>query len=166
VESKTSGARSLMSIALVSIMLSSASANAIENAQQAIVTPTYEKSMRTLDMMKKCDANGDGEVSQQEGEAYFRKMFATLDVNRDGVLDETEWAGAARNVKVVSLADGGYARALSEMDMLLQCDVNKDRKVSESEFLAIHQNLFNKMAAGQPAIDAEHWIAAHLPIKG
>lgn len=153
-------------MALVSIMLSSVSANAIENAQQAIVTPTYEKSMRTLDMMKKCDANGDGEVSQQEGEAYFRKMFATLDVNHDGALDQTEWVGAAGNAEVVSLSSGGYAHALSSTEMMLNCDVDKNRKISESEFLAIHQNLFNKMAAGQPAIDAEHWIAAHLPITG
>ena len=165
-KSKVSGARSLMSIALVTVMLSSVSANAIENAQEAIVTPNYEKSMRTLEMMKKCDANGDGEVSQEEGEAYFRRMFATLDVSHDGVLDKTEWVGAARNVEVVSLSNGGYARALSSMDMMVKCDANKDRKVTETEFLAIHQNLFNKMAAGQPAIDADHWIATHLPIKG
>lgn len=165
-DNKSNSTRNVLSMALVSTMLFSLSASAIDSVQEAIVTPAYEKNMRTLEMMKKCDTNGDGEVSQAEGEAYFRKMFATLDVNHDGALDKTEWVGAARNVDVVSLATGGYARALSSMDMMAKSDANKDRKVTEDEFLAVHQNLFNKMAAGQPAIDADHWIAAHLPIKG
>jgi hypothetical protein len=164
--SDASGARSIFFAVSVCAMLYCGGAKAIESVQEAIVTPSYEKSMRTMEMMKKCDTNGDGEVSQEEGEAYFRRMFAALDVNHDGSLDKNEWVGAARNVEAVSISTGGYARALSSMDMMVICDSNKDRKVTEAEFLAIHQNLFNKMAAGDTAIDSDHWLAAHNPIKG
>jgi hypothetical protein len=143
-----------------------ASAVAIESAQEVIATPGYEKHMRTLEMMEKLDANGDHMVSQEEGEKYFRKLFATLDANHDGVLDKTEWAGAASNVEVISLSNGGYARALSSMGMMKICDSDGDSKVTENEFLQAHQKLFNKMASGQTAIDTDHWVAAHFPVTG
>ena len=156
----------LLTASLCGILLTSMTANAIDNAQQAIVTPAYEKNMRTIEMMHKLDANADGKVSQEEAERYFHKLFVDLDVNHDEVLDKTEWVGAAGNVEVVSISNGGYARALSSMDMMKMCDVNRDHKVTEAEFLRLHQNLFDKMAAGQPAIDVDHWVwtAAHLPI--
>lgn len=156
----------LVTASLCGILLTSMTASAIDNAQQAIVTPAYEKTMRTLEMMHKLDANGDGTVTQEEAEKYFHKLFVDLDVNHDNVLDKTEWAGAAGNVEVVSISNGGYARALSSMGMMKMCDANHDHKVTEAEFLQLHQNLFEKMAAGQPAIDVDHWVwtAAHLPI--
>ncbi|MET0230263.1 MAG: hypothetical protein ABW186_04955 [Rhodanobacteraceae bacterium] len=139
---------------------------AIDSAAEAIVTPAYEKNMRTSGMMRKLDANADGKVTMEEGEAYFRKLFATLDASHDGFLDATEWKGAAKNVDAVSLSTGGYARALSSMDMMKICDADRDRKVTEIEFLRIHQNLFNRMSGGEPAIDAAHWLDSHNPING
>jgi hypothetical protein len=157
--------RNFVAIALGGVLLPAVSAHALESVQQAIATPAYEQSVRTIEILKKCDTNGDGEVSMEEGEAHFREVFAALDVNHDGELDSSEWAGATQNDDMVSLSTGGYARALSSMTLMVQCDVNNDRKIDEREFLTMHQNLFNKMAAGQPTIDAEHWIAAHIPIK-
>jgi hypothetical protein len=156
----------LVTASLCGLALFSATAGAIENAQQAIVTPAYEKNMRTLAMMHRFDANGDGKVSQKEAEDYFRKLFADLDSNHDGVLDRTEWVGAAGNVEVVSMSNGGYARALASPDMMKMCDVDHDHKVTEIEFLQLHQSLFARMAAGQPDIDVDHWVwtAAHIPI--
>ena len=163
---KNGNHRILVAASLCGIMLTSMTASAIDNAQQAIVTPAYEKNMRTLEMMHKLDANDDGKVTREEAEKYFHTLFVDLDANHDNVLDKTEWAGAARNVEVVSISNGGYARALSSMDMMKMCDADRDHKVTESEFLLLHQNLFEKMAAGQPAIDVDHWVwtAAHLPI--
>jgi hypothetical protein len=156
----------LATAGLCGIMLGPIIASAIDNAQQAIVTPVYEKNMRTLEMMHKLDANGDGKVTQQEAETYFRKLFADLDANHDLVLDKTEWVGAAANVEVVSISNGGYARALSSMDMMKICDINHDHNVTEPEFLQLHQHLYDSMADGQPAIDVDHWVwtAAHVPI--
>jgi EF hand len=156
----------LVTATLCALVVFSVTARAIENAQQAIVTPAYEKTMRTLEMMHKLDADGDGRVSQHEAEEYFHKLFVDLDRNRDGVLDKTEWAGAARNTEAVSMSNGGYARALSSMAMMNLCDADHDHKVTEAEFLTLHQNLFDRMATGQPAIDVDHWVwtAQHLPI--
>jgi hypothetical protein len=161
----TKGTLIPLAIALAGAMLHAPGAHALDGVGEAIVTPAYEKSVRTLEMLRKCDTNGDGEVSQAEGEAHFREVFAALDVNHDGELDDSEWSGAARNVEVVSLSTGGYARALSSAEMMVQCDANNDRRINETEFLTMHQNLFNRMAAGRATIDAEHWIAAHVPIK-
>ena len=136
---------------------------AIENAQEAIVTPAYEKSMRTMEMMNKLDANGDHMVSKEEGEAYFTKLFQTLDRNHDGVLDRTEWVGAAEDKEVVSLSTGGYARALSSMDMMKMVDTDGDHTVSKDEFIKAHEALFNKMAGGQGVIDVQHWVSGHFP---
>jgi len=148
------------------VLAASSAAWAIDSVQEAIVTPAYEKNMRTSEMMKQLDANGDGKVTMEEGEAYFRKLFAKLDVNGDGVLDATEWKGAAKNPDVVSISTGGYARALSSMEMMKLCDADRDHKVTEDEFLRIHQNLFNRMSGGEPAIDSAHWLDSHDPIHG
>ncbi len=73
---KTHHRQALISIfTLVGLLAAPTLALAIENAQQAIVTPAYEKNMRTMEMMSKLDANGDHMVSKEEGEAYFTKLF-------------------------------------------------------------------------------------------
>lgn len=141
-------------------------AYAIDSLQEVIVTPSYEKNMRTSDMMRKIDANADGKITMEEGEAYFRKVFAALDANHDGVLDRTEWKGASKSAEVVSLSTGGYARALSSMEMMKLCDADRDRKVTELEFLKVHQTLFEHMARGEAAVDATHWLDSHNPISG
>jgi hypothetical protein len=141
-------------------------AYAIDSLQEVIITPGYEKNMRTSEMMRKLDANGDGKITMDEGEAYFRKLFAALDASHDGVLDRTEWKGASKSAEVVSLSTGGYARALSSMAMMKLCDADRDRKVTELEFLKVHQTLFQHMARGEAAVDAAHWLDSHNPISG
>lgn len=161
---KTHHRQALISIfTLVGLLAAPTLALAIENAQQAIVTPAYEKNMRTMEMMSKLDANGDHMVSKEEGEAYFTKLFKTLDRNHDGVLDRTEWVGAAEEKDVVSLSTGGYARALASMDMMVMVDTDGDHTVSKEEFIKAHEALFNKMAGGQSAIDVQHWVSGHFP---
>jgi len=161
---KTHHRHALISIfTVVGLAAAPTFAIAIENAQEAIVTPAYEKSMRTMEMMNKLDANGDHMVSKEEGEAYFTKLFQTLDRNHDGVLDRTEWVGAAEDKEVVSLSTGGYARALSSMDMMKMVDTDGDHTVSKDEFIKAHEALFNKMAGGQGVIDVQHWVSGHFP---
>jgi len=161
---KTHHRHALISIfTIVGLAAAPTFAIAIENAQQAIVTPAYEKNMRTMEMMNKLDANGDHTVSKAEGEAYFTKLFQTLDRNHDGVLDRTEWVGAAEEKEVISLSTGGYARALASMDMMVMVDTDGDHTVSKEEFIKAHEALFNKMAGGQGVIDVQHWVSGHFP---
>jgi Ca2+-binding EF-hand superfamily protein len=138
-------------------------ASAIDSAQDAIATPAYIKNMRTQSIMDKIDTNGDHVVSHEEGEAYFTKMFDTLDRDHNGTLDRKEWVGAAHEKDVVDLSDGGYARALSSMEMMKMVDSDNDHTVSKQEFLIAHDKIFKKMADGKPDIDAQHFLANHFP---
>jgi hypothetical protein len=90
-------------------------------------------------------------------------VFDTLDRNKDGKLDKTEWVGAATEKDVVSLSTGGYARALGAMDMMTMADANKDHTVGKNEFLAIHVKMFRMMAGDKSTIDAQHFIDEHFP---
>jgi len=138
-------------------------ASAIDSAQDAIATPAYIKNMRTQSIMDKIDTNGDHVVSHEEGEAYFTKLFDMLDRDHNGTLDRKEWVGAAHEKDVVDLSDGGYARALSSMEMMKMVDGDDDHTVSKQEFLMAHDKIFKKMADGKPDIDAQHFITNHFP---
>lgn len=150
-------------VACLSLLAAPMLASAIDSPFDAIATPAYQKSMRTQAMMDKIDANGDHMVSRAEGEAYFGKLFDILDKNHDGSLDRTEWVGAETSKEVVSVSDGGYARALGSMDMMAMVDADGDHKVSKAEFLKAHDAMFDKMAGGESAIDAQHFLADHFP---
>ena len=137
--------------------------HAIDSPYDAIATPAYVNNMRTKTIMDKIDTNGDHAVSMEEGEVYFTKVFDTLDRNKDGKLDRTEWVGAATVKDVVSLSTGGYARALGSMDMMNMADANKDHTVSKDEFLEVHIRMFKVMAGNNSTIDAQHFIDEHFP---
>lgn len=145
------------------MVLHSPIASAIESAEAAIATPAYIKNMRTKSIMDKIDTNGDHMVSHAEGEAYFSKMFDLLDRDHNGTLDRTEWVGAAKDKEMVELSDGGYARALSSMEMMKMVDGDNDHTVSKQEFLMAHDKIFKKMADGNTDIDAQHFITNHFP---
>jgi hypothetical protein len=137
---------------------------AIGSAQDAIATSAYQKNMRTLTMMEKIDTNGDHQVSHEELDAYFGKIFDALDRNHDGTLDKKEWVGAAHDKDMVSLSNGGYARALSSMDMMRIVDKDNDHTVSRDEFIKAHEAMYTAMAAGETGpLDAKHWVAGHFP---
>jgi Ca2+-binding EF-hand superfamily protein len=138
-------------------------ASAIEGAQDAIATPAYIKNMRTKSIMDKVDTNGDHVVSHEEGEAYFTKLFDLLDRDHNGTLDRKEWVGASTEKDVVDVSNGGYARALSSMEMMKMVDGDGDHVVSKQEFLMAHDKIFKKMADGKPDIDVQHWISNNFP---
>lgn len=139
-------------------------ASAVETAADTIGTASYQKNMRTLAMMNALDANGDHRVSREELDAYYGKLFDALDHDHDGTLDRNEWVGAAHRKEAISLSNGGYARALASMDMMKKIDADSDHTVSRQEFLAAHEAMFDRIAAGNAGpIDAQHWLAAYFP---
>ncbi|WP_200844705.1 MULTISPECIES: EF-hand domain-containing protein [unclassified Novosphingobium] len=69
----------------------------------------------------KIDANGDGVVTRAEAQAAAAAMFAKLDVNKDGKIDQ---------------ADRELARQQKREGKFAKLDTNKDGSISKAEFMA------------------------------
>lgn len=69
----------------------------------------------------KIDANGDGIVTRAEAQAAATAMFARLDVNKDGKLDQ---------------ADRELGRQQKRDKMFARLDTNGDGSISKAEFAA------------------------------
>ncbi|WP_018409852.1 EF-hand domain-containing protein [Methyloversatilis thermotolerans] len=53
----------------------------------------FSGKMRTMDVMKKMDTNGDKMVSKAEFMKVMDMSFDKMDKNGDGMLDSKEWMG-------------------------------------------------------------------------
>ncbi len=69
------------------------------------------------------DANGDGVFTCDEWKGYLERWFAVADRNRDGRLDQTEYAALRRPNTFFADADFGYF------------DENQDGKITHAEFV-------------------------------
>src|ERR1700727_1599447 len=54
----------------------------------SFATGGYARGLRTMDEMHKIDTDGDGKVSKAEWLAYQEKVFAALDKDKTGKIDE------------------------------------------------------------------------------
>src|SRR6516165_4726992 len=54
-------------------------------------TAGYARGLRTSEMFKKIDANGDGSISKDEFLSYHRKVFEMLDTTKKGMVGPTDW---------------------------------------------------------------------------
>lgn len=106
-------------------------------------TGGYASGLRTKGMMHKIDANHDGMISREEWIAFQDKVFAMLDKNKDGKVDETEYLRA--NPQLVSFATGGYARGLQTHDMFKKIDADGDGVISRDEFVNYQLKIFDMM---------------------
>jgi Ca2+-binding EF-hand superfamily protein len=114
----------------------------------SFATGGYASQLRTPEMMHKIDTNQDGMVSQSEWDAYQQKLFAMMDADSSGTLDNQEFMQAHRN-DVASFATGGFANALRTSDMFTKLDANRDGNVSRDEFVAYQSKLFDMMDTGK-----------------
>ena len=134
--------RTVTRIMLAAIMLiGSYSAAADELASFA--TGGYASGLRTKDMMHKIDTNNDGMISRDEWIAFQDKVFAMLDKDHSGKVDETEYARA--NPEIVSLATGGYASGLLTKEMFKKIDANGDGVITHDEFITHQLKIFHMM---------------------
>lgn len=69
----------------------------------------------------KMDADGNGVITRAEAQAQATSMFARMDVNRDGKIDQ---------------ADRQLRRETMKTHMFERLDANKDGTLSKAEFLA------------------------------
>ena len=51
----------------------------------------FAESMQRMEMMKMFDANHDHKVTHDEFMNHAAAMFARMDTNGDGAIDESEW---------------------------------------------------------------------------
>jgi hypothetical protein len=109
----------------------------------SFATGGYARGLRTLAEMHKIDTDGDGTVSKAEWLAYQEKVFAALDKNKTGAVDEKEFLSPSSDM--ATFATGGYARGLQTKAMMHKIDTDGDGTVSRDEFIAYQSNVFDMM---------------------
>ena len=110
----------------------------------SFATGGYATGLRTKEMMHKIDTNGDGMISRDEWLAFQEKVFAMLDKDKKGEVDEKAFTTAAR-AEIVSFATGGYARGLMTRAMMHKIDTDGDGTVSHDEFIRYQLKVFDMM---------------------
>jgi len=109
----------------------------------SFATGGYARGLRTMAEMHKIDTDGDGTVSKAEWLAYQEKVFAALDKNKSGVVDEKEFLSPSSDM--ATFATGGYARGLQTKAMMHKIDTDGDGTVSHDEFIAYQSKVFDMM---------------------
>ena len=113
----------------------------------SFATGGYARGLRTMDEMHMIDTDKDGTVSRKEWIAYQEKVFAALDKDKTGLVDEKEFLTPSR--EMATFATGGYERALQTREMMHKIDKNGDGKVSRDEFIAYQNEVFDMMDTGK-----------------
>jgi hypothetical protein len=113
----------------------------------SFATGGYARGLRTMAEMHKIDTDGDGTVSKAEWLAYQEKVFAALDKDKTGEIDEKEFLAPSSDM--ATFATGGYARGLQTKAMMHKIDTDGDGKVSHDEFIAYQSKIFDMMDTGK-----------------
>ena len=110
----------------------------------SFATGGYARGLHSDSLMHKIDTNGDGMISKDEWLAFQEKVFAMLDKDHTGKIDEKEFVGPSSR-EMVSFATGGYARGLRTKAMMHKIDTDGDGSVSHDEFIAYQTKIFDMM---------------------
>jgi len=109
----------------------------------SFATGGYARGLRTAAEMHKIDTKGAGKISREDWLAYQEKVFAALDKDKTGKVDEQQFL--APSSELVTFATGGYARGLQTRAMMHKIDTDGDGSVSHDEFIAYQMKVFDMM---------------------
>lgn len=109
----------------------------------SFATGGYASGLRTKAMMHKIDTNHDRMISRDEWLAFQNKVFAMLDRNNTGRVDETEYMRGYP--ALASFATGGYASGLLSREMFNKIDTDHDGTISHDEFIDYQLKVFEMM---------------------
>lgn len=126
-----------------------------------------EASAKAAEMFAKMDANNDGKLDQADRAAHRAQMFDRLDSNKDGTISRAEFA-AAHSGKEGDAKRPGERRMgkrggqMGGAMMTRMADANKDGKLTPEERKAHHAQMRQKMGGKRGgAGHADH--AGHTP---
>jgi hypothetical protein len=135
----------IRSIAALSALIGAAfcAQPVIADDMVSFATGGYARGLRTMAEMHKIDTDGDGKVSKAEWLAYQEKVFAALDKDKTGKVDEKAFLTPSSDM--ATFATGGYARGLQTKAMMHKIDSDGDGSVSHDEFIAYQTKVFDMM---------------------
>ena len=116
---------------------------AVADEMASFATGGYARGLRTMSEMHKIDTDADGKVSKAEWLAYQEKVFAALDRQKTGVVDEKEFLSPSS--EMATFSTGGYARGLQTKAMMHKIDTDGDGTVSHDEFIIYQTKVFDMM---------------------
>jgi hypothetical protein len=140
----------------VTVLLAALTCAPLANADDmaSFATGGYARGLRTMSEMHKIDTDGDGSISKAEWLAYQEKVFAALDKNKTGIVDEKEFLTPSSDL--VTFATGGYARGLQTKAMMHKIDTDGDGTVSHDEFIAYQSKVFDMMDVNKSGVVGSH----------
>ena len=129
-----------------------------------------EAQAKAAEMFAKMDTNNDGKLDQADRAAHRGQMFDRLDANKDGNVSRDEFA-AAHAGKDAAKGQGDHrmgkrGEMMGGMMMLRMADANKDGAVSRDEFLAAHARMFDMADANKDGkLTPEERTAHHTQMR-